>query len=131
MRTKKKEVLTNKYIMNSIIYCITSYKQLLPEYINYYYILKSQKNRVGQTKKLVGKKLDGLINWVGQTLNRVGQCPAGPSIALPLLPLHSNYNIQYATTSFKLQQQATTSFKLQHHTSYHLIQILNTYCHIE
>ena len=118
--------------MNSIIYCITSYKQLLPEYINYYYILKPQKTELAKQKKLVGKKLDGLINWVSQTLNRVGQCPAGPSIALPLLPLHSNYNIQYATTSFKLQQQqATISFKLQHHTSYHLTQILNTYCHIE
>ena len=39
-------------------------------------------NLVGQTQKSEwAKKLSGLINWVGQPPNWVGQCLAGPPIA--------------------------------------------------
>ena len=41
---------------------------------------------MGQTLKSGwAKKLDGPINWVSWTLKWVGQCPAGPSVAPPLV----------------------------------------------
>ena len=49
-------------------------------------------NLVGQKQKSEWvKKLDGPINWVGQTLNWEGQCPASPPVAPPLLSLFLNF----------------------------------------
>ena len=77
--------------MNSIIPCNISYTAIQTR--NNYYSNKEINNIFLNHKKLVGqtqksgwaKKLDGPINCVGQTLNWMGQCPAGPPIASPLL----------------------------------------------
>ena len=77
--------------MNSIIHCNTSYTAIQTRN-NYYSTIETinifldhKKTGGLNTKKWVAKKLDGSINWLGQTLNWMGQCPAGQPIAPPLL----------------------------------------------
>ena len=77
--------------MNSIIHCNTSYTAIQTRN-NYYSTIETiiifldhKKTGGLNTKSGWAKKLDGSINWVGQTLNWMGQCPAGQPIAPPLL----------------------------------------------
>ena len=88
---KKRSSLITNYSMDSIIHCKTSYNsnsnkmQLLPYvwFINIF--LDHKKTRWAKQKSELAKKLDRPINWVGQTLSWMGQCPAGPPAAPPQL----------------------------------------------
>ena len=70
------------------------------------------------TKNGWTKKIDGPMNWVGQTMNWVGQCPAGPPIESPLCHVLSHLLFCHALSCLP-----SLSFCICHIMSYYVMSL--------